>query len=128
MQPHFRVVRFTDPPTVQVRLTGGITPNSGQVEVRYHGVWGTVCSFGWDKNDADVVCRMLGFLGVEEGYGPVIKGHVREIIWLYELGCNGSEMSITNCSHKEWGRATFACSHHLNVDITCKLGKLCTFS
>ncbi|KAK3704223.1 hypothetical protein QZH41_007843 [Actinostola sp. cb2023] len=55
-----------DPPPVQVRLAGGRSPNSGRVEVRYHGAWGTVCKYGWDTNDAEVVCRMLGYTGVQQ--------------------------------------------------------------
>ncbi|KAK3704230.1 hypothetical protein QZH41_007846 [Actinostola sp. cb2023] len=55
-----------DPPPVQVRLAGGRSPNSGRVEVRYHGAWGTVCKLGWDTKDAEVVCRMLGYTGVQQ--------------------------------------------------------------
>jgi hypothetical protein len=43
-------------------LTGdGI--NSGRVEVKHNGVWGTVCGTGWDDQDADMLCKSIGFSG-----------------------------------------------------------------
>ena len=45
-----------------VRLVGGSTISEGQLEVQNkHGVWGTVCAKGFDRNDANVVCKMLGY-------------------------------------------------------------------
>ena len=32
----------------------------GRVEICFSGVWGTICSDGWDSRDATVVCRELG--------------------------------------------------------------------
>ena len=33
--------------------------------------WGQVCNAGWDKKDADVICRQVGLVGASEGeYHP----------------------------------------------------------
>ena len=37
--------------------------NSGRVEVKHNGVWGSVCSTNWDDTDADVLCKSIGFVG-----------------------------------------------------------------
>ncbi|XP_031561400.1 scavenger receptor cysteine-rich domain superfamily protein-like isoform X2 [Actinia tenebrosa] len=108
-----------DPPPVQVRLAGGRSVNSGRLEVRYHGQWGTVCKYGWDMKDAEVVCRMLGYPGAQE-YITTNFTPVRGIIWLRNVGCTGRETSIADCSHNEWGNAY--CYHSGDVGMTCKMG------
>ena len=52
--------------TGEVRLQGGEMPNEGRVELCVHNVWGSICDYEWDTNDADVVCKQLGYSGQGE--------------------------------------------------------------
>ncbi|XP_028407299.1 deleted in malignant brain tumors 1 protein-like [Dendronephthya gigantea] len=103
---------------VPVRLQGPLSANgAGRVEVFYHGYWGAICAKGWDKNDAIVVCRQLGYAGVvrtlERSQFPSGSGQ----IWLSSLACTGKEKKITDCSHNGWGN--HYCSHDIDVGVEC---------
>ena len=44
-----------------LRLMSGPNNASGRIEVCHFGCWGTVYDEGWDRYDASVACRELGF-------------------------------------------------------------------
>lgn len=43
-------------------LVGGNSESEGRVEVCVNRAWGTVCSYNWGTQEANVVCGQLGFL------------------------------------------------------------------
>ena len=49
----------------EVQLVGSQSPYDGRLEICIDGLWRTVCDDNWDKRDAAVVCRQLGYNGSE---------------------------------------------------------------
>ena len=52
---------WDSPYSGQIRLTRGDIVNRGLLEVYCNGQWGTVCDDFFGQNDADTVCRQLGY-------------------------------------------------------------------
>ena len=103
-----------------VRLVNGPTGYEGRVEVYHNGEWGTVCDDGWDLNDAQVVCKELGIgeaIAVRQG---AYYGRGSGNIWLDDVNCIGTELSIRNCSHRGWG--IHNCRHKKDAGVKCSSG------
>ena len=90
-----------------IRLINGTGPYEGRVEVHTlpDGEWGTVCDDFWDVNDAQVVCRQLGYSVdgaisyVRVGIPPFGAGS--GLIRLDNVECNGNESSLFECSRND---------------------------
>ena len=48
-------------PSGDIRLVGGSVADEGRVELCLNNAWGTICDDGFDINDANVICRQLGY-------------------------------------------------------------------
>ncbi|KAK3881751.1 hypothetical protein Pcinc_013834 [Petrolisthes cinctipes] len=99
---------------VKVRLAGGERPETGRVEVRLGGQWGTICDDLFDHLDAQVVCGMLGYRGVAvtvKGLG-LGKGPM----WQMALECMGSEKNLQQCRIKLLSKP---CSRFQPAAVTC---------
>lgn len=108
-------------PELKVRLRSGITSNQGRVELFLNGTWGTICDDDWGIEEANVICRMLGYTegawsthccGWYDGYSAPDK------IWLDDVHCVGDEESIAGCRHGGWGSQN--CLHSDDVGVVCK--------
>lgn len=113
----FILLIFTE---IRLRGTSSAT-GTGRVEILYGGEWGTICDDRWDLNDARVVCRQLGYQNAVEALqgGQVPPGSGK--IWLDEVGCTGSEISIKFCQHGGW--ENHDCTHSEDAGVKCSGGK-----
>ncbi|XP_078670158.1 uncharacterized protein LOC144910683 isoform X24 [Branchiostoma floridae x Branchiostoma belcheri] len=105
-------------PPAEIRLVGGSRRNEGRVEIRLgNGEWGTICDDSFDINDANVVCRQLGY-GLAESYeSSFYFGYGSGPIWLDEVECEGDEKNLLDCPSFGWGRHD--CDHSEDVGVVC---------
>ena len=50
-----------DLPLVSLRLVDGPDDKSGRVEIYREGKWGTVCDDQFGREEAQVICKSLGY-------------------------------------------------------------------
>uniref|UniRef100_A0A452VKD8 Soluble scavenger receptor cysteine-rich domain-containing protein SSC5D n=1 Tax=Ursus maritimus TaxID=29073 RepID=A0A452VKD8_URSMA len=102
----------------QLRLVAGPSRCAGRLEVWHNGRWGTVCDDSWDLRDSAVVCRELG-CGRARQQDPAAGrfGWGAGPIWLDDVGCLGTEASLSDCPAAPWGKHN--CAHNEDIGVTC---------
>lgn len=98
-----------------VKLVGGASQKEGLVQVYYNNTWGSVCGQTWDKKNADVVCRMLGYINSTEPRNGADYGKGNGTIWLNNVQCTGTENSLFSCVHDGWRNHTCTSGNEANV-------------
>ncbi|XP_040005286.1 macrophage receptor MARCO [Xiphias gladius] len=101
-----------NPPELNVRLVPG--RYRGRVEVRYNGIWGTVCDDNFDTVDGKVICKMLGF---QSAISTFTASPGSGTIWLDDVRCLGTESDIFNCPHN--GIGVNNCQHNEDAGVQC---------
>ncbi|XP_019858318.1 PREDICTED: deleted in malignant brain tumors 1 protein-like, partial [Amphimedon queenslandica] len=101
-----------------VRLSGSSVTYAGRVELCVERTWTTLCDQTWDFNDAAVTCRQLGY----SSYGAIPTYNCyteRQLSFgITNLGCNGSEEHILNCTHSN--PVLYNCLSHNDAGLICQ--------
>ncbi|XP_072023192.1 scavenger receptor cysteine-rich domain-containing group B protein-like [Amphiura filiformis] len=100
-----------------VRLVEGQSRYEGRVEVYYQGQWGSICDDDWGMEEAEVVCRQLGFGPALSATTDAYFGPGTGDILLDDVGCAGDEDELGACYHVGWGVTD--CGHSEDAGVIC---------
>ena len=104
-----------------IRLVNGDAPSEGRVEVFYGGQWGTICDDLFDVNDANVICRQLGYMGgTPASFRTFGEGSTSQPIWLDNLACVSDEGNISSCPNILDSIGDHNCVHFEDVGVHCQ--------
>ncbi|KAK7904127.1 hypothetical protein WMY93_016734 [Mugilogobius chulae] len=92
--------------------------NEGRVELFYKGEWGTICDDDFSIQNANVLCRQLGFVEAIGWAHSAKYGKGQGKIWLDNVNCNGGEKGIEHCRSRGWGNSD--CTHDEDAGVVCK--------
>ena len=83
----------------------------------YGGLWGTVGANKWDMKDASVLCRQLGFNQTQQTYLKEVR--TKRVFWFGDFDCQGTEMSLGQCSHKLIAMAFLGSGEPSDIYVRC---------
>ena len=98
-----------------IRLSAG---SYGRVEIHHPSYgWGTVCDDIWNMNNANVVCRQLGYSTASGFYTSAHYGQGSGSILLDNVDCSGHESYLWDCPHPGW--TSHDCNHNEDAGVSC---------
>ncbi|XP_072021422.1 scavenger receptor cysteine-rich domain-containing protein DMBT1-like [Amphiura filiformis] len=105
----------------KLRLVNGKAESQGRVEINHNGTWGTICDDNWSIEDANVVCKQLGYpSGALVALGGATWGRGEGDIILDDVKCTGDETALTACVHNGYGEHN--CNHNEDAGVRCDDG------
>ena len=82
-----------------MRLSGAKAKYGGRVEVFYRRRWGKICRTKWDINDAEVVCKQIGFRGALAEFMTGMNTTDEDIpVVMSDIACTGQESVLAQCN------------------------------
>ncbi|XP_071480640.1 scavenger receptor cysteine-rich domain superfamily protein-like [Diadema antillarum] len=100
-----------------VRLVDGSVDSEGRVEVFLDDTWGAICDNLWGPEDAEVVCKQLGYIGADLALVASPFGRGNSPVLLDKVQCNGLESNISTCQHA--GVGVKSCHESQTAGVTC---------
>ncbi|XP_030845075.1 deleted in malignant brain tumors 1 protein isoform X2 [Strongylocentrotus purpuratus] len=118
--PTFNLEDVSQPPVADgnVRLADGPTELEGRVEISYNGSWFAVCDYIFGIEEADVVCRQLGFDAAIASRCCSQYGYTDLPGILNQVECTGSEDNLLSCPHTEAGYGN--CRSYSHAGVVCR--------
>ncbi|CAL1525893.1 unnamed protein product [Lymnaea stagnalis] len=112
-----------DPAQVFVRLIGVSDWTSGQIQVYNNGRWGSVCDGGWNDQDAQVACHVLGFNRTQAKAQTTHQkpsGGGLGMSSLDLVNCTGQEDQLAHCGTEPHHWDLHDCSQSGLAGATCE--------
>ena len=104
-----------------MRLIGGRQSHQGRLEVQYNDRWVIVANSGFDRQDADVACRQLGY---NQSAAVYRRGRGTRFTSFYGVNCNGLETSLGQCHYSN--SICYGCNNYY-VGLSCAVTDLCKY-
>lgn len=107
-----------------IRLTNSAVGHAGRLELRIHGIWGTIYSYyysiqwtSWDR----VICRQLNFSDSVLAVGRAAFGPGTGPQWYedWNIHCLGHESNLQNCTHYRRPQLSIY-DHDDDFSVICK--------
>ncbi|KAK7061156.1 copper ion binding [Halocaridina rubra] len=90
----------------------------GNVQIFHENRWENICDDEWDDREGEIICRQLGYPGLQKITNSGKYGHTKGTYWLDNLFCYGTEQNLTECRHDGWG--IHDCELSESAGVVCK--------
>ena len=97
-----------------------VAQRNGEVAYCHNNVRRYVCDDFWERKDADVACRQLGYNGATAAttLSTFITNSTIAPWWLDDVDCDGDEATLGDCGHAGWGVSN--CQFSERAGVRCR--------